>query len=133
MIALDTNVLVRLFVDDSPEQTEKARELIQAADSRGEHTFVPFCVVLETIWVLKSNYRCSRSEIAAAIDQLLQIQVLEFEHRERVENAVRLARESHKPGIGDLLIGLSAAEAGCTTTYTFDKAASKNSLFTLIG
>ncbi len=50
MIAVDTNVLVRLLVNDpnAPEQSQQARELLNA---QGE-VWVGQIVLIETIWVL---------------------------------------------------------------------------------
>ena len=46
-IAIDTNVLVRLFVDDDLVQRDKALELLESADS----VIVPTTVFLECVWV----------------------------------------------------------------------------------
>lgn len=45
-VALDTNVLVRLLVNDNPSQAELAAALIDASSA----CFVPITVVLELEW-----------------------------------------------------------------------------------
>jgi len=54
VIAVDTNLLVRILVDDpgQPSQVSAARTL--AAKAR--QVFVPLVVQVETVWVLESGY-----------------------------------------------------------------------------
>ena len=62
MIAIDTNVLVRLLVWDDPEQAAQAKALIG-----GQDVFVSKTVLLETEWVLRSLYGLKASQIIAAL------------------------------------------------------------------
>lgn len=56
-IAIDTNVLVRLFVDDDLVQRDKALELLESADS----VIVPTTVFLECVWVLTRSYKMEKT------------------------------------------------------------------------
>lgn len=56
-IAIDTNVLVRLFVDDDLVQRDKALELLESADS----VIVPTTVFLECVWVLTRSYKMEKN------------------------------------------------------------------------
>ena len=58
MIALDTNVVVRLVVNDDHEQAQRARRLVAAAP-----VLLTTTVVLETEWVLRTVYGIDRSEV----------------------------------------------------------------------
>jgi len=51
MIAVDTNVLVRLLTGDDPAQTQRAVELFAQ-----ESILIPKTVLLETEWVLRYRY-----------------------------------------------------------------------------
>lgn len=62
MLAIDTNVIVRLLVRDDPDQSARARDLIAA-----EAVFVPATVMLETEWVLRSVYGHTTTQIVAAL------------------------------------------------------------------
>ena len=66
MIAVDTNVLVRLIVADDAVQGKRAAKLF--AQSAG--VFVAKTVVLETAWVLQSAYGFSRHDVAGALRRL---------------------------------------------------------------
>ena len=66
MIALDTNVVVRLLVDDDPGQTLRARKLLESRT-----TLLLPTVLLETEWVLRGAYGIGRPAIAASLRKLL--------------------------------------------------------------
>jgi predicted nucleic-acid-binding protein len=66
VIAVDTNVLVRLLVEEEPEQSRRARRLIERND-----VLVATTVLLETEWVLRSAYGFDRGSICGAFRRLL--------------------------------------------------------------
>ncbi len=66
MIALDTNVLARLLLQDDAKQFDRARALL-ASD---QQFTAPVTVLLELVWVLESN-DCTPAEIQRGIDLLL--------------------------------------------------------------
>jgi predicted nucleic-acid-binding protein len=67
MIAVDTNVLVRIVTADHPEQTRKAMALLEAADQ----VWIAKTVLLELEWVLRYTYGLSAPTIEDAIRKLL--------------------------------------------------------------
>jgi predicted nucleic-acid-binding protein len=54
MLAVDTNAIVRLLVDDDPVQGPRARRLVEQND-----IWVSVTVLLECAWVLRSAYGMS--------------------------------------------------------------------------
>lgn len=62
MLAIDTNVIVRYLTGDHPEQSPKAKALIDA-----ENVFVCTTVLLETEWVLRSVYGFTPVTVAKAL------------------------------------------------------------------
>jgi len=69
MISLDTNVLVRIFVDDpgNSEQSAKVRKKV----GRYKTVYVTQVVQVETVWVLSRAYGFSRSDIELVLENLL--------------------------------------------------------------
>lgn len=66
LIAVDTNVVVRLVVGDHPVQFAAASALLK------EHQLlIPMTVLLETEWVLRSRYRYSKNQVAEAMKALM--------------------------------------------------------------
>jgi predicted nucleic-acid-binding protein len=82
MIAIDTNVLVRLLANDDPVQSPKAAQLFASED-----VFVPKTVLLETEWVLRFSYGLPRAAIAAAFGKLLSAASVTVEDAEAVQAA----------------------------------------------
>ena len=72
-VAIDTNIIVRLFVDDNPSQTKKAAKLFIE-----HHILISTSVILETAWVLKKFYAFSSSEIATSLRKLSSIKTVEI-------------------------------------------------------
>ena len=75
MIALDTNVVVRLLVRDDPQQTERAAAMV-----RDNPLLITATVLLETEWVLRSRYRVPRPAIAEALRRLIDLEQLTLDH-----------------------------------------------------
>lgn len=121
MIAVDTNVLVRLVVADDPQQAALARRLIEEAIAEGTTCYLSTPVLCELEWVLVSRYRVSRIEIAAVLKRLLDNTAFAFEDRNVLLQALAAYRQS-RAGFADHLIGAKAQAFGATTTYTFDRA-----------
>ena len=85
MIALDTNVIVRLVTADDPAQTAVAREIFEAGDLWTCKT-----VLLETEWILRYSYKLSRASIQETFRKLLGYPLLQVEDRGAVFRAMRL-------------------------------------------
>ncbi|WP_298855362.1 type II toxin-antitoxin system VapC family toxin [uncultured Paracoccus sp.] len=62
MIAIDTNIVVRYLTGDHPEQSNRAREIVD-----GQPVLVPVTVVLETEWVLRSAYGYNPADVVRAL------------------------------------------------------------------
>lgn len=65
MLAIDTNVIVRLLADDHPEQSAKAKHIFEQ-----ETVFVTLTVLLETEWVLRSAYGFEPARVIGALRAL---------------------------------------------------------------
>jgi len=112
MLAIDTNVIVRLLTNDDPDQAAKAKGLIANAD-----VFVATTVLLETEWVLRGAYRLAKSDILAALRAFAGISTVRLEDPVRVEAALTLAAGGMD--FADAL-HLTGAE-GCDAFITFDQ------------
>ena len=62
MVAVDTNVVVRLLTADDPDQTRRAAALFAA-----ESIFLAKSVLLETEWVLRHCYRLERPALLRSL------------------------------------------------------------------
>lgn len=92
MIGLDTNILVRYYIQDESDaeakhQHESARKLIES----GEPLMVCKTVLLELEWVMRGYYGFSSVEIATAMQHLLSLPHVVVEEREKIAQAISQA------------------------------------------
>ncbi|MEW5770157.1 MAG: type II toxin-antitoxin system VapC family toxin [Pseudomonadota bacterium] len=117
MIAIDTNILARFYVDD-PGDPEAARQRPAArrllAESPG--IFVPLTVVLELEWVLRAFYGFAAADFARVVRHLLGLANVTVEEWPRVAEAV----DWHVEGLdfADALHLLASRH--CEAFVTFD-------------
>ena len=74
MIALDTNVVVRVLTADEPAQLEAARGVMQSGA-----LFLSKTVLLETEWVLRYSYELGRAAIGDALGKLIRYRSMQVE------------------------------------------------------
>lgn len=125
MIGLDTNVLVRAFVDEADEtQTRASRSLLAGPDGRRETAYVNLVVLVEAVWMLRRFGKLDRGQVADFVEGLLETPDIVLADRDAITAAVGLYRTS-RADFADVLIGLLNQAAGCQTTYTFDRGAAE--------
>lgn len=122
MNGLDTNVLVRYITQDDPAQAAAATQLIEESCSAERPGFVALVVLAELCWVLQRSYGYAREQVAAVLATLLTASELSVQARQQAWAALRQF-ERGNADYADYLIGQAATQAGCATTWTFDRRA----------
>ena len=122
MIGLDTNVLVRYLTQDDPIQSLKATEIIERRLTEENPGFVSIVAMVETVWVLDRAYGLAAHEIAAAVEGMLQADVLVVENEQQVFTAM-IALKEGQGSFADAIIAALGAKAGCSCTLTLDHKA----------
>jgi len=108
-------------MDDDPLQANAATELLEHCEREREPAFLSNLVLCELVWVLDRSYRQTKSQICAALDLILEMEVFRFERESLIRQSLNRYR-SGRGGFADFLISGIAAEAGCRDTVTFDRA-----------
>lgn len=112
-VAVDTNVLVRLLVDDGSAQRAAADRI-----ARDCHLVVAPTALLETEWVLRSAIGLSPQRIAEGFMRLLGLSTMTFLQRDAVDAALKAFQSGC-----DFADALHAASAAPVDAFmTFDKA-----------
>ncbi|MGH8220411.1 MAG: PIN domain-containing protein [Steroidobacteraceae bacterium] len=124
MLGLDTNVLVRLLVEDDVAQTRRARKLVDAAVAAQEVVLVSLPVLLEAEWVLRSRYEVAPETILRLFRAALEARELAFEDEAAVEEAL-FNWQDGPSGFADCLIVAHNGQLGCRSTATFDARAAR--------
>lgn len=115
MLAIDTNILVRLVVRDDSDQVRAAEQFVEKG------AWISHLVLAETLWVLASVYELSRAQIATAVDMLLNHQDLTLQDAEVVASALRHYRSRSTVDFSDCLVLEIARKAGHLPVGTFDR------------
>lgn len=120
MIAIDTNVIVRVVTADDPVQLAVALEVLRSGE-----LWVCKSVLLETEWVLRYSYELPRTVILEALRRLLGYRNLQVEDRGAVLTAVSLFENGLD--FADALHLASSSEALRFVTFdgTFAKRAKR--------
>lgn len=129
MIALDTNILLRFSTGDDPKQATIAKRFFDRLASERETAFIAAVTLAEFVWVLQKRYRVQPNDLSRALEPLLNVPNLTFEH----EGAVRRAAADGPGDFSDRLIHFIGAAAGCQRTVTFDRAFAKLDGVELLG
>lgn len=117
MIAIDTNVLIRLFVGDDDGQVAVVTKMLGRRTH--ESIFVSDLVILETSWTLSARYGWSAGEIADAFTDLMALSRVALENEARLVACLSAYRRG--ADLADELIVRSARDKGSTHFATFDK------------
>ncbi len=117
MIALDTNVLIRILVDDVEQSVQilLAREYVK----KQSHLFITQIVQVETAWVLASAYGLGRNEIIRVFEHLKNNTAFILQNMQAYEIALTAYREG-KADFSDYLIEAESV-ANQSKLVTFDK------------
>jgi predicted nucleic acid-binding protein len=114
MLAIDTNLIVRYLTGDHPEQSPKARALIDSED-----VFVCTTVLLETEWVLRNGL--TSVEVARALGTFAGLASVTLEDAALTAKAL-----DWTVGGMDFADALHLAKAeGCDAMVSFDRRFAK--------
>jgi predicted nucleic-acid-binding protein len=120
VIAVDTNLLVRLLTNDDPSEANRAARVMES-----DEILIPKTVLLETEWVLRHGYLIAKEAIVHAFQNLLGLPNLKPEDPQAVTQA--LAWYEDGLDFADALHLASSAKAARFATFDkdFAKKASK--------
>lgn len=117
MIALDTNILARFYVDDPKDpEAAKQRPIARRLLTESAQLFVPLTVVLELEWVLRAFYSFGAEDFTRVVRHLLGLPNVHVEAWSRIADAL----DHHSRGLdfADALHLVSSAH--CAELMTFD-------------
>ena len=126
LIAVDTNILVRLIVNDDPKQVSKARALMV-----GGSVAITSGVLIETVWVLSKTYALDRPTVARALAAVLALPNVVVPWPASVKKLL----EGFLAGMdfADMAHLFDAKALGCTQLASFDTQLRKRTAHTAMG
>lgn len=123
MIALDTNALVRLLIEDNPDRARAVQAAVSHAEAGSQQVLILNEVLIETVWVLESVYGCPRNEIAGFLDTLMSAPTYAVPDKLVVQKAAVRYREGGD--FADLIIVEQAKKHQAQKLLSFDKKLQK--------
>jgi predicted nucleic-acid-binding protein len=115
-ITADTNLLVRLFIEDDVAQTRLATQALESA----EIVAITMPALCEMAWVLTRSYRVRNADVAVAIRDLIRVANVVVD-RQAVEAG--LAILDRGGDFADGVIAHQGYELGGDVFVSFDKRA----------
>jgi predicted nucleic-acid-binding protein len=116
MIAIDTNVLVRVFIDDgSTAQIKSARQLVKNAKA----VFLSHIVLVETTWVLMRAYKLTKEQVISILQEIHENAAFILENEEQFTRAFMLYK-TNNADFSDCMILSTIQSAGILHLYTYD-------------
>ena len=117
MIALDTNILARFYVNDPVDpEASKQRPIARRILSESPQVFVPLTVILELEWVLRAFYGFAAEDFVRVVKHLLGLPNVSVEEWSRIADA--LAWHAEGLDFADALHLLASSH--CTEFMSFD-------------
>jgi predicted nucleic-acid-binding protein len=129
MTGVDTNILVRHFVQDDRQQAEQATRFI-ASRSVDDPGLVNHIVLCEMVWVLENSYRLPRESISRALEAILRSERLKVPEPQDAWTALHEYQDG--ADFADALIATVNRRLGCEQTATFDRKAARRPGFLAI-
>ena len=119
MLAVDTNVLVRMLARDEARQAAAADQVV------AKGAWVSHLVLAEAVWVLDAVYARTARQLIAALDLLLAHETLVLQDADVVACALAQFRARPALGFSECLVLEIARKAGHLPLATFDKVLGK--------
>lgn len=87
MILVDTNIILRLILNDSPILSPKARIIFEKITKSKAKIFISLLTISEIIFTLERSYKIPKAEIVKSLSQIFKLSSLKIEKQTLVEQA----------------------------------------------
>jgi predicted nucleic-acid-binding protein len=119
MIALNTNAIIRVLIEDDKVQARTVQSIINEAEFEGRRILILSEVIIETIWVLESVYQCDNQEISMMVENLLSAPTFFLPDSVVIRKALKQYKKDGD--FADLLIVGQAKHHKARKLFSFDR------------
>lgn len=120
LVAIDTNVLLRYFLQDNSDLGKKAENIIFQAQEEKINLWISKMVIAELVWVLKSFYKLTRPIIIKKIKTVAATPGVILADKQATIEALMIFFETNVD-LDDIFIAVEAKNAGIKYYASFDK------------
>lgn len=121
MIGIDTNVLLRLVLQDDRAQSKRALTLFEQL-SPEMPGFINTTVLMEFIWTARRHAKMTKDELKKILSGLLDSDNIVLQDEDVIELVLDEMEQSSEE-FTDIFIAIKNRNTGCGHTVTFDKVA----------
>lgn len=118
MRIVDANIILRYLLDDDPQFTAKATEIIER-----ETVHAPFEVIAEIVYVMQGVYNVPRIEICSTLGQFIELPNISTNNSPVLTEALRLYAQKGLDFVDALLCAYHRVDGHLIET--FDKKLKK--------
>lgn len=123
-VGIDTNVLLRLLVNDNPGQRQAVLKFGERL-GKDYDGFVTLISLVEMDWALRKQYGYTKQESVEAIRRIVRIRGVEVQAPDAVVRTLQGVEDGNGE-FADIMISHLCLDAGCDHVVTLDrKAASR--------
>ena len=119
-IYADTNIFIRFFADDMPEQTKISKKILKGLLEDKYELYVCNLVFAEIVYVLESYYKLDKKDILDKMFAILKFKNLVVENKSIIAEALEIYNEKNID-FTDAYMACHARKAGCNRLFSFDK------------
>ena len=95
MIFVDTNVFLRLLLEDNDRQSKEAKLLFERASEGKAIIFTSLVVFFEIYWLFKGLFKKNKEEVCTILNNLLEMKFLIFAEHGIFERAIDIYRKTN--------------------------------------
>lgn len=114
MVIIDTNIIIRFLVKDSPVLSKKAKEIFQNQNN----ILILDCVLLEVLYVLRSKiYKVHKKDGLIMIRRLKDYPNIHLENRELIELFIEIYEKNNISAIDSYLVARNHLKMNKVLTF----------------
>lgn len=118
-VFLDTNVFLRFYVKEDAVTHQECIDLLNLCNQGSHRPYTSNIVISEVIYVLSRLYKFPKSEVLAAVEDLLNLRNLTLIEKTDTLKAIELYKK-YNLKIGDCLIATQVPESVIFCSYDAD-------------
>ena len=119
-IYADTNIFIRFFADDMPEQTRISKRILNGLLEDKYELYLCDLVFAEIVYVLESYYKLEKKDILEKMFAILKFKNLLVENKSIIIEALDIYHDKNID-FTDAYMACHARKAGCNKIFSFDK------------
>jgi len=122
-IVADTNIFLRFFLDDVPEQKIITEKLLQRAKDKEIRIIVPQIIIFEISFILEKGYHFPKEQVIDKLNAIISAEYLQIESRDIFISALTIYKSANV-SLTDCFL-FAKAKAENAELFTFDKKLKK--------